>query len=921
MKKIITIILCCFFIKTAYSQTQQHVVDSLFQYINKSPITSNIFIDRVFPTSGIQEFNQGSRIDTSSFIHFKQSWSDLNRASYVQTFKTIAQFKSDLKNKNYQDNVVPIGIINTEFHQSNLGTSISTANVNYSNGFMRDKAGKIPFIKKQATIISPLVAKARGSQINFKLDADFMLYKFGKPIKNLVLQTNNSSFTLINNSIVSSANFTISYNSSGTKILKFIVTFNDNTTKITYGKVNIFVPNTYSAKGFTSALDTISADSDLHYQGYDESIAYQGQNEYRIYYDNINNDYIINKPIFIMDGYDPGDIRKIETFDPGHDSEKSIVQLMNYKLNGDPTDLIKELRDDGYDVIIINHIKYTTNGKKIDGGSDYIQRNAYTFISLLRYINSIKQGNEPNVVIGPSMGGLITRYALAYMEQKLALTGDTAKWNHETRLWVSFDSPHQGANIPFGVQKGIQYYADVIENEGAKDFIKQLDQPAPKQMLVNHYTNDTKNINGAPNFRNRFQNELDNLGMPQNLRKIALVNGSISGSLNGISKNKYLHITSVPFLLVAFLGADVKVLTDYYHSSNEKNNLSSEVFFGRTNIKYSVFGLFTISYTFDESQKYLYANSNGSYDISPGGYFYAQQQLAQESSGIDLGNFFTITNSYINDPTHSFIPTKSALAYSGSNTLDEAIGNKDRVCTGETPFDSYFAPQDNEEHIELSQESVAWLTKEIENNHQQPTVYIDAATLTLTGDVMVCSIKTNTFSINIPSCSKNTVWAVSNGLQIISQNNNTITVAPTSSTFSGVGFITATIDGVTNELFKSVWVGLPPNDNTLKINKLAGYELYSQQWTKLKASFPTPSVLLLDSNTIAPFTYEWNIPSSYIKTNTDTSIIDIKPYSSGQINIGARAKNSCGCTNWSYQLFNVLPAPGSGGGPIFPVQQ
>ena len=93
---------------------------------------------------------------------------------------------------------------------------------------------------------------------------------------------------------------------------------------------------------------------------------------------------------------------------------------------------------------------------------------------MLRYINSIKQGNEPNVVIGPSMGGLITRYALAYMEQQLANTGDNAKWNHETRLWVSFDAPHQGANIPFGVQKGIQYYADIKENEGAKDFIKEL---------------------------------------------------------------------------------------------------------------------------------------------------------------------------------------------------------------------------------------------------------------------------------------------------------------------------------------------------------------------------------------------------------------------------------------------------------------
>ena len=132
-------------------------------------------------------------------------------------------------------------------------------------------------------------------------------------------------------------------------------------------------------------------------------------------------------------------------------------------------DLIDELNDLGYDVIIVNHPVNESNG--IDGGSDYIQRNAFTLISLVRYINETKQGNEPNVVIGPSMGGLISRYALAYMEKKLAETGNNTKWNHDTRLWVSFDSPHQGANIPIGVQKGIQYFADEFEVESAQEFL------------------------------------------------------------------------------------------------------------------------------------------------------------------------------------------------------------------------------------------------------------------------------------------------------------------------------------------------------------------------------------------------------------------------------------------------------------------
>ena len=37
--------------------------------------------------------------------------------------------------------------------------------------------------------------------------------------------------------------------------------------------------------------------------------------------------------------------------------------------------------------------------------------------------------------------------------------------------------------------------------------------------------------------------------MPQNLRKIALINGSIMGALNGTSEAKYLQVNSrIPFL-------------------------------------------------------------------------------------------------------------------------------------------------------------------------------------------------------------------------------------------------------------------------------------------------------------------------------------------------------------------------------------
>lgn len=707
-------------------------VDARIKNLSKTSITSNILIDRVFPVAGIQAFNQGTRKDTANVTHFKQAWSELYRASYSKNFASIETFKQQLKAKSYAKNVIPIGIINTEFHEGNFGTTTQNANVgfNSSTGLFTNISGKNPFTKKQTTIIAPLVTKASGKTITFTTDNLFKLHKYGKRIKTLRLYTNNTSFTLINNYNLVNANFSTTYSGTSTQTLRFAITYSDNTTKTTYGTVKTIKPTTYAQRGVVSQLDTINADDDLLFQGYEENQAYKGKNEYRIYYDTQNNNQVVNKPLYIIDGYDPNDARKIQAsdydnYDPIED--ESLIELMKY---GDDINLISSLNDKGFDVIVVNHPVYDRGSKTIDGGSDYIERNAYTFISLMRYIKSIQQGNEKAVVIGPSMGGLITRYALAYMEKKLAETGDNAKWNHNTRLWVSFDSPHQGANIPIGVQKGIQYFADELEVEGAKAFInEELSKPAPKQMLVNHYTNNTSLPIGAPNFRNRFQNALDNLGMPNNLRKVALINGSIFGNLNGVSSAKYLEIDDNlshlgPLMLITNVFYD-KFKANFYNTTNQKSgNGETFTFDGGVRGKF----LWWTWWTKRTSYKSL-PKSKGSYDISPGGYFNAQQLLVNETTNPStdftwylLNWTFHNLNSTLIDPASSFIPTKSSLAYTGSNVLDEVIGTKDRVCTGETPFDSYYAPKENEEHIFLTTKNVAWLTKEIEGNHQSPTI-------------------------------------------------------------------------------------------------------------------------------------------------------------------------------------------------------
>ncbi|WP_157886975.1 esterase/lipase family protein [Hymenobacter sp. PAMC 26628] len=92
-----------------------------------------------------------------------------------------------------------------------------------------------------------------------------------------------------------------------------------------------------------------------------------------------------------------------------------------------------------YDLVFIDY----------NNGTDDIRRNAALFEQVVQYVNANKQGGtatgQRNVVLGISMGGLVARYGLAEMEK--AQPGSTY-----TRLLVTQDSPHRGANTPLGLQ-------------------------------------------------------------------------------------------------------------------------------------------------------------------------------------------------------------------------------------------------------------------------------------------------------------------------------------------------------------------------------------------------------------------------------------------------------------------------------------
>lgn len=195
--------------------------------------------------------------------------------------------------------------------------------------------------------------------------------------------------------------------------------------------------------------------------------------------------------------------------------------------------LLDSLNEMGYDIIFIDQ----------KDPRDYIQNAGLTVVKVIQWVNSEleKEGsyNKP-IVLGASMGGLIVRYALRMME----LQGCC----HNTRIYATFDSPHNGANISISSQYFVKDLRDFSETLipkrkwfGLKDKIKKqiapiissydlvLNSPAARQMLIYH-----REPNADSDFSS-FYSFLDSIGQPQNCRRLSIVNGSEKAVPNTIS--------------------------------------------------------------------------------------------------------------------------------------------------------------------------------------------------------------------------------------------------------------------------------------------------------------------------------------------------------------------------------------------------
>ncbi|OKJ68302.1 esterase/lipase family protein [Streptomyces sp. CB02261] len=232
---------------------------------------------------------------------------------------------------------------------------------------------------------------------------------------------------------------------------------------------------------------------------------------------------VLRRPVILSDGFAPA----------GTD-----VDFLYDGLENGEFPFVSSLRQAGFDVILLGFADRSAS----------VTDNAEIAIQCILRTIAEREGDAPLTVGGFSMGGLVTRYALAKMERQ--------RMNHETATYLSYDTPHHGAWLPLGVQALAHFVKDNWGGEGKPLFNLYSDlinSPAARQMLRWHLaTGSDATLDvaaGQDKERADFLAALERMGSwPQIPRLLGVANGTGTGAGNDIPADSPAMSASGPEL-------------------------------------------------------------------------------------------------------------------------------------------------------------------------------------------------------------------------------------------------------------------------------------------------------------------------------------------------------------------------------------
>ncbi|MFH1311957.1 MAG: T9SS type A sorting domain-containing protein [Candidatus Eisenbacteria bacterium] len=605
-------------------------IKEVFDDLDRTRITTGILYDRVIPLSHVTDYDGSQTSRPIRPKHWKQIYFEMYRASLETPAWPDLRTLLKQMERATAGGIVPVAFIDLEY-TSIWSDALEDGSLTIEAGRLRDGPGD-PYIENRVFAVTALKDYTHcGNSITFALDPAWYVTDSGILPDRLEMDFDDG---LGFRSVELGANYRISYPAAGRKQVRVKAHAGDRTV--------LYAAFSFNVKTLQAPVpdDTLAVTATIPYNGG------FGSGEAYLYYSDSH--VVLTDPVIVVEGFDI-------------DNNMNWEELHEY-LNQEG--MVESLRTEGYDVVALNFTDAT----------DFIQRNSFVLVELIQQVNAMIDPGTDIAMVGASMGGLVGRCALAYME--------TNALDHNTRTFISFDSPQNGANIPLGLQYWVDFFSG--DSEDAAYMLERLNTPAARQLLAYHLTDPPGTTGESDPLRTGLLADLAAVGnYPQIPRKVAVANGSGSRADQGFAAGDQVVFYEYYSLLVDIIG-NVWAVPD---SANQ-----------------TVFrGVMDLIWPLPDRRMTVDVSGTRPYDNAPGGYRNSMAQL--DSAAAPYGDIVALYDN------HCFIPTISALALDTEDLFYDIAGDADLMT--HTPFDTVYYPVVNEGHMEITAESATWFLTEL----------------------------------------------------------------------------------------------------------------------------------------------------------------------------------------------------------------
>lgn len=603
-------------------------LDRAFALLASGAGASEIFLDRIVALSHPERFDGTATAPSATPAVLRQVAHDLRRAATGERAAFSAAQLRERAQRWSEGEAIPLAVIDAQVKRILESGEGDFGSPNIAEPWNVNRAA---FEEASVFVAAPVVAETRrGAEVRFVLPRA-LWFSLGRqaPDRMELDFDDGQNFQEFGFDQIVRPRWT----SIGVRTVTLRATWNDGMERL--GRFDFDV-----VRGGTPAPDdTLSITAGVAYQGT------PGTGSAYVY--KAPGHTAIEQPVVVVEGFD---------IDDSYGWDK-LYELLNRE------NMLEDLRALGFDPIVLDFTSAT----------DPIQRNAFVVAQLLQDLAADLDPSREIFLVGASMGGLCSRYALAWMESQAI--------DPRVSTFLSFDSPQNGANLPLGVQYWLDFFSG--QSDDAAYLLSRLDTPAARQMLLAHHTTPPGGTGVPDPLRATFLADLATVGdWPNTSRNIAAANGAGNQAGQGFLPGTQIVRWEYRSFLVDIDGNVWAVPSPG----------SGTIFHG--NIDFILL---------PADEEVVNVSGTPPLDNAPGGSRDTMFQM--DTTAAPYGDILALHN------RHCFIPTTSALALDSNDLFYNVAGDPNLLT--HTPFEAVHFAATNEDHVFISPETKAWVIDEV----------------------------------------------------------------------------------------------------------------------------------------------------------------------------------------------------------------